>query len=84
MLIMMFLDPVEYKCGTCPEIFSKWSMLRKHMMTAHPHECSACKKVYSKLYNLRQHIKEKHMNGEVVICDWPGCGAELKTVRDSG
>ncbi|KAG2199439.1 hypothetical protein INT47_011551 [Mucor saturninus] len=75
------INPVVYKCGTCTETFNKWSTLRKHMMTEHPFKCSVCKKAYGKKYNLKQHIKEKHMNMGVVTCDWPGCGADLKTKR---
>lgn len=79
-ILTMFLDPVIYKCGTCSKSFGKWSELRKHVQTDHPFQCSACKKIYSKPYNLKQHIKEKHMNEEVITCDWPGCESKIQTV----
>lgn len=76
------IDPVVYKCGSCSKSFSKWSGLRKHVQLDHPFQCSACNKVYSKPFNLKQHIKEKHMNEEVIECDWPGCESKLQTVRN--
>ncbi|GAA5817068.1 hypothetical protein MFLAVUS_010605 [Mucor flavus] len=74
-------NPVTYNCSICQNIFAKWTELRKHVQTDHPIQCTLCKRVYSKTFNLKQHIKEKHIEQEIIPCDWPGCESVLQTKR---
>ncbi|OWF54996.1 transcription factor IIIA-like [Mizuhopecten yessoensis] len=75
-----------YKCDElgCTEIFSKWTLLRKHIATQHAVErkCPQCDKTFSSRRWLRQHMSVHSSEREVLACPRDNCGRSYLNQRN--
>ncbi|XP_060073338.1 transcription factor IIIA-like [Ylistrum balloti] len=75
-----------YRCDEagCSEIFSKWTLLRKHKATQHALErkCPQCYKTFSTKRWLKQHMHVHSSEREMFSCPRDNCGRSYLDQRN--
>lgn len=82
-------DPLEFKCKFCGRIFSKLSVLQKHMFDHHlpMHICEECGATFKRKARLIDHKVSYHLKLKAFVCHYcdakfarkPGLKAHIRT-----